>query len=60
MPIFVEIVPVVLEKMKMWNVYDKANADDYDNDDGQRKMFDQKSSLEPSDVLKIYLISKFY
>ena len=40
MPSLVEIGPVVLEeKMKMLQVYDN---------DGQRKNFDQKSSLEPS------------
>ena len=41
----VEIGPVVLEKkMKMWKVYDNAK-DKYDNDDGQRTNFDQKSSI---------------
>ena len=40
-PSLVEIGPVVLEKkMKMWKVYD--------NDDGQRTNFDQKSSHELS------------
>ena len=43
MPSLVEIGPLVLEKkMKMWKVYD------YNDDDGQRTNFDQKSSLEPS------------
>ena len=41
----VEIGPVVLEKkMKVWKVYDNANNEDDDNDDGQRTNFDQKSS----------------
>ena len=35
----------ILEKMKMWKVYDN---DDNDDDDGQRTNGDQKSSLEPS------------
>ena len=42
---------MVLEKrMKMWIVYDKDDDDndDDDKDDGQRKHFDQKTSLEPS------------
>ena len=52
MPSLVEIGPVVLdEKMKMWKVYDSANAnDDNDNDDndGKRTNFVQKRSLDPS------------
>ena len=44
----VEIGPVVLEKkMKMWKVYDNNKDDDNnekENEDGQRKIFDQKSS----------------
>ena len=50
-PSLVEIGLVVLEKkMKMWIVYDKDDDDndDDDKDDGQRKHFDQKTSLEPS------------
>ena len=39
----VEICPVVLEKMKMWKVYNNN-----DNDNGQRTNSDQRSSLEPS------------
>ena len=42
MPSLGEIGPVVLKKMKMCKVYDN---DDYD--DGLRKYFDQKCSLEP-------------
>ena len=42
-PSLVEIGPVVLEKkIKMWKVYEN------NDDDRQRKNFDQKSSLEPS------------
>ena len=52
LPSLVEIGPVVLEKkMKMWKVYDNNDNDDNANnndDDGQRKNFNQKSSLEPS------------
>ena len=50
-PSLVEISPVVLEKMKMWKVYDndnKENDNDNNNDDGQQTNFDQKSTLEPS------------
>ena len=39
MPSMVEIGPLVLEKMKMWKVY---------NNNRQQTNFDQKSSLEPS------------
>ena len=49
-PSLVEIGPVVLEKkMKMWKVYDNANAnhDNDDDNDGKLTNFDQKSSLEP-------------
>ena len=46
MPSLVEIGPLVLKKkMKMLKVYDNANDDD--DNDGQRTNFDQKSSLEP-------------
>ena len=45
----VEIGQVVLEKkMEMWKVYDNANDNDDNENDGQRTNFDQKSSLEPS------------
>ena len=48
MPSLVEIGPVVLErKMKILKVYNNNNGDD--NDDGQQTIFDQKSSLRPSD-----------
>ena len=40
--------------MKMLKVYDKNNNDD--NDDGQRRNFDQKSSLEPSAQLNLKLL----
>ena len=43
---FVEISPMVLEKMKMWKDYNN-------NDDGQWTNFDQKSSLEPSAQVSI-------
>ena len=47
MPSLVEIGPVTLEKkICLLNTYD--NADDKDNDDGERTNSDQKSSLEPS------------
>ena len=37
MPSLVEIGPVVLEKMKMWKVYDNEDNDnDNNDDDGQR------------------------
>ena len=43
----VEIGSVVLEKkMKMRKDYDNDDNNDMNNDDGQRKHFDQKSSLE--------------
>ena len=45
-PSLVEIGPVVLEKMKMWKVYN-ANDNDDNNNEGQRTNFDQKSSREP-------------
>ena len=46
-PSSVEIGPMVLEKTKVWKVYDNAGANNNedDNDDGQRTNFDQKSSL---------------
>ena len=34
-PSLVEFGQVVLEKMKMWKVYDNANNDDNDNDVGR-------------------------
>ena len=49
-----EIGPVVLEKKKMWKVYDNDNDDNDndknadDNDDGQMTNCYQKNSLEPS------------
>ena len=42
----VEIAHMVMEK-KMKKLYDNKN-DDNDDDEGQHKNFDQKSSLEPS------------
>ena len=45
----VKIGRVILEKKKkMWKVYDNNDADDIDNDDGQRTNCDQKSLFEPS------------
>ena len=43
MPSLVEIGEVVLEKIKMWKVYDDNNEDQ--DDDGQRTNFDLKSLL---------------
>ena len=47
-PKFLEIGPVVLEKKKMWKVYDTDDDDDNNDNDGQRTNWDQKMSLEPS------------
>ena len=44
-PSFVENGLLVLEKKKMWKVYDNY-ADDANDDDEQQTNFDQKSSLE--------------
>ena len=46
MPSLVEIGSVILEKKikKIWKFY--VNANKNDDNDGQRKNFDQKSSLE--------------
>ena len=45
----VEIGPVVLEKKKMWKVYDNDdNYEDNNDDNGQQTIWDQKRSLEPS------------
>ena len=49
-PTFVEIDSVVVEKKKIWKVYDDNNdyGNDDDQDNEQRTNCDQKNSLEPS------------